>query len=384
MIKKLHVKNFTSLRDVKLELGQRNVLVGPNMSGKTNLIGCLRFLAHMTLVGLNKAILDRGGFSEIAWKGGDEDRISFHLTGESPEENKIYEYEITILGSTSGAISVEREHLVVKGNGQISTLIDLQNGRGKVMHANGTAVFDPKALGQSQSALEFSVPGWEGTDLKKIISSWRFYQLVPAIMKQANQMADTHSLTTPHGDNFTQWFMKLKTSYDKEFRMIKQAAQDALPELEEILTIPTQAGMAYMASREKHLRRQLTMWQMSDGELVFLAYLSLIFAPPGLGAPLFCVEEVENHLHPKLLEMLIEMLMQRQNTLGPEAAQIIITTHSPHVVDRVNLDELIVVEKRQGGTQCTRPADKRHLKELLEREELGLGDLWYSGALSGN
>jgi hypothetical protein len=53
------------------------------------------------------------------------------------------------------------------------------------------------------------------------------------------------------------------------------------------------------------------------------------------------------------------------------------------LVDRVTLNDLIVVEKRDGVTQCTRPASTRHLRDLLEREELGLGALWYAGSLGG-
>ena len=123
------------------------------------------------------------------------------------------------------------------------------------------------------------------------------------------------------------------------------------------------------------------MWRMSDGTLQFLALLSLIFAPTELGAPLFCVEEPENHLHPRMLESLVELQQQRQRELGSDAAQLIITTHSPHLVDLVTLDDLVVVEKEEGATRCVRPSSKKHLRDLLEREELGLGDLWYSGAL---
>jgi predicted ATPase len=78
------------------------------------------------------------------------------------------------------------------------------------------------------------------------------------------------------------------------------------------------------------------MWEMSDGELAFVALLSLIYGPAELGAGLYCIEEPENHLH-----------------------------------------------KRQGATIVTYPRDKAHLREPLQNEELGLGDLVYSGALQG-
>ena len=80
----------------------------------------------------------------------------------------------------------------------------------------------------------------------------------------------------------------------------------------------------------------------------------------------------------------MELHTQRQHELSPHAAQVILTTHSPYLVDRMNLADLIVVERKKGATHYTRPASKSHLKELLEREELGLGELWYSGALGGS
>jgi predicted ATPase len=383
MITRLRVKNYLSLKDVDLELRQRNVLVGPNMSGKSNLIDCFKFLTHMVSQGLNKALLDRGGFQEVVWKGGDESRISFQLTSENhnTEPVKIYDYEITIVGSPTGLISVEREWLEVNAGGHVATLIDLRNGQGQVTHPDGSPAFSTP--GPGQSALEFNVPGWEGTSVKDLMALWRFYHLLPSQMRQAN-LAIGQQFLNENGSNLSSWFMTLQTGYPKAFRLIERAASEVLPDIEEILIPPTQFATAHMVTREKHLKRPVTLWRMSDGELMFLAWLSLIFAPEDFGSPLFCAEEPENHLHPRLLETLVELLNQRQNELGPRAAQLIVTTHSPYLVDKMALDDLIVVEKRQGATHCTRSGSQTHLRELLEREELGLGDLWYSGALGGN
>lgn len=384
MIKRLRVTNYLSLKNVDLELGRRNLLIGPNMAGKSNLVDCFRFLTQVAISGLVKAFQDRGGFSEVLWKGGDESRISFEITAEekTPEESpKIYDYELSVIGSATGLISVEREHLVVRSKNEILTLIDLRHGQGKITHANGTTVFDLPS--PSQSALEFAVPGWEGTVVKDYISRWRFYSLVPALMKQINAAVGQVFLSQS-GDNFSSWLMTLQTSHPDEFRLIRRAATDVFPGLEEILTPPTQFATTYVTTREKHLKQPISIWRMSDGELKFLALLSLIFAPPSLGAPLYCIEEPENHLHPRLLETLMELLTQRQNELGPQVGQVIATTHSPHLVDKISLDELIIAEKSNGATRFTRPASKKGLRELLERKELGLGDLWYSGALSEN
>jgi predicted ATPase len=123
---------------------------------------------------------------------------------------------------------------------------------------------------------------------------------------------------------------------------------------------------------------------MSDGELVFVAYLSLILAPDDLGGTLLFIEEPENHLHPRLFETLIALLRQVQQKTaerGMPPSQIIFTTHSPLVIDQMRLHEILWIEKKQGETKVTRPNDKPHLRKLVQDEDLGLGDLMFAGAL---
>ena len=136
MIKRIRVRNFLSLKEADLQLGVNNVVVGANMAGKSNLIECIRFLTSMVTLGATKAFLDRGGFQEVVWKGGDESRISIGLTAEISMEkglpSKEYDYDITIVGSQTGIIGVESERLTVKIDDVVSTLVDLKGGQGEV------------------------------------------------------------------------------------------------------------------------------------------------------------------------------------------------------------------------------------------------------------
>src|SRR5207244_3918337 len=86
MLTKLVAKNFKSLREVSVDLRQRNALVGPNMSGKSNLLDVLRFLRDMlspepSVAGIMHAFNLRSGFSEVAWKGSDARTIDIELHG---------------------------------------------------------------------------------------------------------------------------------------------------------------------------------------------------------------------------------------------------------------------------------------------------------------
>jgi predicted ATPase len=390
MIRNLRVKNFKSLKDVSVDMGRLNVLVGPNMSGKSNLIDVFRFLSRTVVsppgtYGLPNAILSLGkGFEDVAWKGGDSNLISISLEGDywpalSPEEDAKWTYRIEIVPDRYGSAFIQEESLTVSAAEGEFNLINNSAGQRRFASSIGTTLGDVGS--RDRSALEFERTDWEGNALREYILKWRFYSLVPSKMKDSNQ-----SLAVPflqeHGENLSSWLMTLQTRHDDEFERIATVARDVLPALEKLFTQPTQQGTVFAATREKHLKGTISLNQMSDGELVFIALLSLIYSPPELTSTFLCIEEPENYLHLRLLVSLVELLKQVQHEL-PRARwpQVIMTTHSPHLVDQFTLDELIVLEKREGATTITRPGDKEHLRKLLEEEEIGLGSLYYSGAL---
>jgi predicted ATPase len=394
MIHEVAVKNFKSLKDVAVTLGQRNVLVGPNLSGKSNLIGVFRFLTSMVSAeagtyGLPNALLGPGfgGFSETIWKGSDSRLISIALAGSGGPFTALgsgakWDYRISFIGDQWGSPRVQDESLGVEAGNQRFTLIASEGGVRKFKTRDGQVISEVGS--RDRSALEFEYPQWEGNALREFFRSWQYHNLIPPSMRTFNQSAAAKFLTEP-GNNLGSWLMTLQTRPDDSFVRIARVAKDAFPGLEKLFTVPTQQGQVFLASQEKYLTRPVSVFQMSDGELAFIALLSLIFTPPELAAPLYCVEEPENHLHPRLLATLVEVLKQVQEEMSPEErSQIIITTHSPYLIDKFSLEELIVLEKQEGATVLTRPGSKAHLRELLEREEIGLGELFYSGALSGD
>ena len=387
MIKRLQVRNFRSLRELDLQPGLNNVLVGPNSAGKSNILDVFKFLTHLALQGANRAFLERNGYAEVQWKGSHAGPISILIDVDlhlEKSRTRQAEYEIEIDGTPTNLISIRRERLTVTNDGQRMDLIDLAMGHGVVRHADGSKAFDAPR-NPARSALEFNVPEWEGCLFRQYMGSWQFHQLVPRLMKEANP-ASRAAFLSPSGDNLAAWLATLKTSHDENFRRIEQVARDAFTDLQVLILELTQFQTTFLSTRQKSLTKPVHVWDLADGELCFIALVSLILSPTELGAPLHCVEEPENHLHPRLLSTLFELLKQSQASYLEElggVAQVFITTHSPLLVDQFELDELIVVDKVEGQTRCVRPSDKARLRELLEREELGLGELWYSGALGG-
>ncbi len=404
MITRIKVRNFLSLRDVDLDLRSKNVFVGANMSGKSNLIEFFKFLRESLsltvqpeVTSLQAAFYKRGGFEEVVWKGHPRGSIEFEISADLPaserDGSKHQRYLVSLRRNEWGGLEVEEERLLVERNGKWETVLE-NAGDQLVAEVGGKSTRQgPKdTLGLALESM-----GRQRTsacyELSRFADNWRFYNLVPALMRQGNQPALEHRLSE-HGENLSAWLLTLQTH--PEFQTLKQVLRDVLPGLAEILFQPIEQrkqrpterytrdepNQISVGTSETRFDKPIGIARMSDGELAFLALISLILAPQELSPAVMCLEEPENYLHPRLLEILVELLDQRQMKTG--APQIIATTHSPLLVDKLKLEDLVVTEKVEGATNFTRASSKKQLKRLLARKEVSLGDLWYSGALSGS
>lgn len=89
------------------------------------------------------------------------------------------------------------------------------------------------------------------------------------------------------------------------------------------------------------------------------------------------IEEPENGLHPKRLADVVRLLRGlTEGTLGGAKAQVILTTHSPLVLDEVNLDkdQVLVFKRESDGARTVQPVDRDRLKVFLD--EFKLGEVW--------
>jgi predicted ATPase len=385
MITSVRIQNFKSFRDVDVSLGPFNVLVGPNMSGKSNFFEAFKLLrricfpSHPGVAGVQNGF--PGGFHEHTWKGGQSNVMAIGLRGDNPDPatgvGAPWDYQLELIADARGAIRILRENVSLEDK----QLIVAEGGYRSLVNKDGREVISH--LDPARAAMEYDVPNWDGSFLRRLLASTYFYRLVPHLMRNINPTAAPPYLSE-HGENLSAWLMHLQTRYPEAFASIRQVCQDVLPDLTDLFTWPTPQATVSLASKEKSLKRPVTVPDMSDGELVFIALLSVLLSPPDLRPAVCFVEELENHLHPRLIEVLVEILRQLQGESAPaNGTQVIVTTHSPHLVDRLRLEEVIVFQKRQGETIISYPRDKAHLRELLDNKDLGLGDLFYSGALLG-
>ncbi len=386
MITRLHVRNFKSLKDVEIRLSPLNVFAGPNMSGKSNIIDVLRFLYEVIFPqagtnGPHFALAQRGGIDEVLWKGGDDKLLSILLEGRDFTDPEMqFTYQLELLTGIGGYVSIQNESLDVSKNGSPTKLISREQGNVQLRN------IDDKVVGgvpTEASSLQYAAPNWDGYRFSQWVKLWRFHHFIPLAMKQPSLMALGQVLSSS-GDNLSAWLMWLQAHSIQSFIRLNEVLHDLFPDVEQVRMIPTPDGKVHLATVEKGLKRPTNVWQLSDGFLVMTALLSLIYVPPELSGTQFSVEEPENHLHPRMLETLVALLRQFRREIQDKQqhlTQLFITTQSPYLLDQFSIDEIVWVAKRNGETKVSRPADKKHLRQLVKDKELGLGELMYSGVL---
>jgi predicted ATPase len=131
---------------------------------------------------------------------------------------------------------------------------------------------------------------------------------------------------------------------------------------------------AYDLALETSMGSTVSSRYISDGVLLYMAYLLLTMGPSSQS--ILMIEEPETGIHPGLLEKLFQQLrdLSEAKTSG-SPIQVILTTHSPLLLNLVRPEEIRVVSRgKDGTTQITPFTNAPDLGRLLEFQ--GPGELW--------
>ena len=146
--------------------------------------------------------------------------------------------------------------------------------------------------------------------------------------------------------------------------------------LEEVLVV-TRGGITQVYVRENGIPEPLAATSLSDGTLRFLCLLAVLLDPNP--PPLICLEEPETGLHPDAIRTIAELLIE-----ASERTQLVVTTHSPALVDAFTAqpESVLVCERDFDGFTTIQRLQRQNLDAWLE--EYSLGDLWQKGEIGGN
>jgi len=402
LIRTIRLRNFLSFgpKTEETELLGLNVLVGPNASGKSNLIEAIDVLRACPK-DLQAPIRTGGGVSEWLWKGGSpadpaeisvtvyyphgqmalRHLLSFAMVGQRFElADEAIENERP---STRFADDVffyyryQRGHPVVNVASEVTgkiSVADMMGDRRRRSLRREDIVPEQSVLSQRKDPDVYPEITYLGNEYGKI----RLYR-----------EWDTGRQTTPRLPQKTDLpedFLAEDASNlglvlnDLEARSgMRNVLLERLREFHEQITdiyTKIHGGTVQLFLHERGLSQPIPATRLSDGTLRYLCLLAILCHPSP--PPLICIEEPEIGLHPDILPKVAQLLVD-----ASQRTQLIVTTHSEALVDALtDTPEAVVVCEKEEGSTTMRRLDKDALKEWLDK--YSLGHLWRTGELGGN
>jgi predicted ATPase len=404
----IHIQGYKSLADLKLLPENFTVLVGPKGSGKSNVLAALDFIADIYRSGVKFAIDRRGGFANLSFResGTPRHTMSFEVVI-SATAGEIWDVPPTFLlpdGEEFGAsfFATEmrfRHRFSLRGEGErLISNFDIGDEtieitrlglRPDVVFKGGRDGFRLKTevgadaswswLGMSyfrsggdpENFFSRTIEtGLRPTELfidrlrvlspvvrafAEYLKKFRSFHLVPTVCRAAAAPTPVADLGVS-GENLpavvyhlkdeieSPWQRSLDPSGSPWSRVLDRMTL-MLPDLEDIEVVPTIDRLWSLEFLESGGSRW-TAEEVSDGTIRALALFSSVYDPRNA---LFAFEEPENALHPWILRVFGEAC--REQSTPPHRKQIILTTHSPALVDSLLPSEIAVVWREEGRTQ---------------------------------
>lgn len=391
MITRLTVRNYKALRDVEVSLGTFHVLVGPNGSGKSTLLDVLGFIRDCLNLDLREAVRRRAGsLDELTFggKGGPiEFQIEFNLGDAVPtrKEFRIL-YALKIQSDPTLGVRVIREELFSWPESMNVSEDFHQSVKGRLLGKSETdghdqylvesGPFSIPGTGSNFDAFDF---GADALTLAKLPPDPNRYPTAFAIrgllakeVSLLNFVPSAMSRPCPplepdefleDGRNLARVAAQLLNPRANDLKFdLKQAKADwlyhlrlALPDLRDITWAQRPDDRAEYLRLHYEGGLVCPSWSLSEGTLRMLGLTLLAFLPSRRG--ILMVEEPENAVHPHAMEVIVGALRTVPHT------QVMLTTHSPLVVDLVGKDPLLIFHKEDGAVQIQAADQQAALQE---------------------
>ncbi len=377
MIKKLRVKNFKALRDIEIDLTPIHVLIGPNDSGKTSILDVLAALCRSVDHNLDQAFLGSWKDAELVWGGSSQVPVTI---GVDFDDEIIISYGMSVLfkPQTKGA-DARNEFLNVKVGTSVDPLPPL---RGRTW---------PKYMHDDPATLEVQYLHEELRRVHQILSGVHYYRFDPAFLalpvapdaKRRFRMEINgfglalclDEILSFDRNQFTKLENKFRQIFPniKSIKLIQEKAYQAPVDDPNKVTILRKADGKGLYFQLKESGQLIPASQVSDGALLVLAYLTVLYLPQP--PRLLLIEEPENGIHPKRLSDILKIL--RSLVQEQSHTQVVLTTHSPYAVDLFKPEEVTLCTKSDSGEiKTTRLSDSPAVMKQLDI--FTLGEVWTS------
>lgn len=389
LLHSISLKNLLSYgsEGVTLELEPLNVLIGPNASGKSNLIAALSILAAIPR-NISSAFREGGTAEDWLWKGtGDAKRAEIAVAVQYASETE--EASPLGYGLTFSAVDFRPRIVAETLVHSRTTLLQTYPNSERSSPGEGTLATIRRAPGDAEL--------WKLDSSSSVLSQLRDPINQPQMTYVSDQFGKIalfrgwpfgrgNLLKRPQEANLPDDFLledgsnlglilndlqnrrETKRLLIERLRLLYEGVED--------VTTKVQGGTIQIFFHEVGLSKPVPASHLSDGTLHYLCLLTILLHPEP--PPLICIEEPELGLHPDILPKIADLLLD-----AAKRTQLIVTTHSETLVSRLSEvpESVVVCERDDRGTHLRR-LEPDKLQVWLDKYMLG--ELWRMGEIGGN
>jgi len=363
MLTHFTLKNYKPISLIELELSPMSVFIGPNDSGKSSILQAVRYASQIASGRPLEDIFTGTHQLEHLHSQTVSEPIYFEFAGHSSEV-KTFKWSFEL----SNAEFNNNRYYILNESSRI--------GDENLSH--------PKQARQSNLTDELAC----------LISSAVYLHLDPSQLKQPSYSEEDSPKLEYDGNGLPSVLAAMQGLTRDRFDELEERFTKIVPTVKRILLGP---GPVYKNETEtiridneavtRTKRRRYTGHHlffdtvsgnripaphMSDGSMLILGYLTALLSDTRPN--LILLEEPENGIHPKALEPFITFF---RHCMDQENIQILMSSHSPYLIDYLNPDEIILTRRESGFTQAVRMDKLPDIKQWMEN--LSTGELWTMG-----
>ena len=374
-LESLRIRNFKAIIDSRtVSLGPLTVFIGHNGSGKSSLIEALETYQAIVVDGLDAAMQRWLGIEHVRHKsveareraGKPLNPMTFDLRiGASPRKSTRVEMDVNN-DAAANHMLIARE-LAVHAKG---------------WHPEPGLSREGVVIGEGRSILGAGMGGGTGhRAVAEHVRGWQFLSLQPERMglPVPQQRTGGRVRLAKDGSNIADYLLDIQRL---DAQLKTSAMEGIVRTMGYVLPYARDLQAALTSELERKAYLQLTEagfklpgWMLSTGTLRVLALLATLRHPQP--PPLVLIEEIENGLDPRSIHLLVEEI---RTAVLTGVTQVVLTTHSPYLLDLLKLDHLVLVARDAAGEpRFHRPASHANLAEWAK--EFAPGRLYTMGSL---